>query len=108
MNYNNYENKKILVLLSLYNGEKYVKEQLDSLMNQTISVDVLARDDGSSDRTVEIVDKYTKEHNNIRLIKGENIGFVNSFNLLMMNEIVDDYQWIAFCDQDDVWLPDKI
>lgn len=98
----------VLVILSLYNGEKYIKEQLDSLMNQTIPVFVLARDDGSTDNTIDIVKGYIKNHNNIILLEGENKGFVKSFNELLMNPMVDNYDWIAFCDQDDVWLPNKL
>ena len=102
---NNDTNDKVLILLSLYNGEKYIEEQLNSLFSQTVPVYILARDDGSTDHTIEIVEKYTKENNNIKLIKGENLGFVKSFNTLLMEEECDNYHWIAFCD---VWLPEKL
>lgn len=104
----NQDNGRVLVLLSLYNGERFLKEQLDSLLNQTVPIDILARDDGSSDHTVDIVKKYAEEYRNISLIQGENLGFVKSFNSLMMSDAVVKYQWIAFCDQDDFWLPDKL
>jgi len=99
---------KVLIFLSLYNGEKYIKEQLDSLLSQTVPVMILARDDGSTDNTVKIVDEYINNHENIMLIKGSNLGFVRSFNSLLSENIADDYEWFAFCDQDDVWLPDKL
>ena len=100
--------KTVLVLLSLYNGEKYIKEQLDSLLNQTMPVFVLARDDGSTDNTTSIIKEYINKYNNIVLIEGENKGFVKSFNELLMNPMVDNFKWIAFCDQDDVWLENKL
>ncbi len=100
--------KKVLVLLSLYNGEKYIIEQLDSLQKQTVPVFILARDDGSTDNTYEIVKKYCEEHKNIKLIKGDNLGFVKSFNVLMQENDVDKYSYVAFCDQDDVWNEDKL
>ncbi|MCI7766574.1 MAG: glycosyltransferase [Oscillospiraceae bacterium] len=99
---------KVLVLLSSYNGEKYIREQLDSLLGQTMPVFILIRDDGSSDRTISIIHEYMAEHDNIKLIEGKNLGFVGSFNSLICNELVDEYEWAAFCDQDDVWLPEKL
>ena len=108
MNDINHDNQKVLVLLSLYNGERFVEKQLDSLLDQTITVDVLARDDGSTDHTVELVEKYIKNNGHIRLIKGDNKGFVQSFNILLMDRVLENYDWIAFCDQDDIWLPQKL
>ncbi|MCI5751016.1 MAG: glycosyltransferase [Oscillospiraceae bacterium] len=99
---------RVLVLLSSYNGEKYIREQLDSLLSQTMPVFILIRDDGSRDSTVSIIREYMERHDNIRLIEGENLGFVGSFNALICNELTDEYEWSAFCDQDDVWLPEKL
>ena len=98
--------KKVTVLISTYNGEKYIKEQLDSILNQTYSnIDILIRDDGSKDSTVEIIKEYQKKYNNIKLKEEENIGFIKSFfKLLEMAE--SDYY--AYCDQDDIWMPNKI
>ncbi|GLG06124.1 glycosyltransferase [Sellimonas catena] len=101
--------KKILILLSTYNGEKYLSEQLDSILNQEgVTIDCLIRDDGSTDRTSEILKKYSDKNKNIKYYLGENIGVVNSFNNLMMRQETNDYEWIAFCDQDDIWLPQKL
>lgn len=99
---------RVLVLLSTYNGEKYVIEQLDSLEKQTVPVFILIRDDGSTDKTVEIVKNYSKNHNNIKLIEGENVGYVESFNKLLLDDEVNRYSYIAFCDQDDVWMEEKL
>lgn len=98
--------KKVAVLISTYNGEKYLKEQLDSILNQTYkNIQIIIRDDGSKDSTVEIVKEYQKKHENIILFEKINIGFIRSFfKLLEMSE--SDYY--AFCDQDDVWMENKI
>ncbi len=98
----------VLVLLSSYNGEKFIKEQIESLLKQTMPVFVLIRDDGSTDNTVSIISDFTQKCDYIKLIKGENIGYIGSFNALINNDLVDEYEWIAFCDQDDVWLPSKL
>ena len=74
--------KKVVIMLSTYNGEKYLSEQLDSLVNQTYkNIEILIRDDGSKDNTVSIIEKYMKKYKNIRFIKGENKGFIKSFLL---------------------------
>lgn len=99
---------KIVVLLSTYNGEKYLKEQLDSIISQNIdhTVDILIRDDGSKDHTIDIIKDYMKRNANIKLIVGDNIGCTPSFFKLL--EIADQYDYYCICDQDDIWLEDKI
>lgn len=94
---------KILVLMSTYNGEAYVKEQLDSLCNQTVKVDILVRDDGSLDSTVAVLAGYGDR---IKHYSGDNLGFCHSF-LNLVKTASDDYDYYMFCDQDDVWLPEK-
>ena len=98
---------KVQVLLSTYNGEKYLKEQLDSLLAQDYpNIDILIRDDGSKDSTKQILTGY-ENHKNIRVIYGSNIGITASF--LELLKISDpEAEFLAFCDQDDVWLKDKI
>lgn len=96
---------KTLILLSTYNGEKYLREQLDSLLLQK-DVDILIRDDGSTDKTVDILEEYSNLNENILYYCGNNLGYAKSFwNLLIQK---DDYKYYAFCDQDDIWLKDKI
>jgi rhamnosyltransferase len=99
---------KALILMSVYQGEKYLRQQLDSLLSQTYPADILIRDDGSKDGTSDIIYEYQKKYSNIYYYRESNVGFIKSFNNLLSNKMVDDYQWIAFCDQDDVWLPDKV
>ena len=97
---------KVCVLVSTYNGEKYLEEQLQSVyVQEGVDVDILVRDDGSTDRTCEILDNW---QNQGKLIwyKGNNLGFALSFMDLLVNAPESDYY--AFCDQDDIWLPEKI
>lgn len=103
---------KILVLLSTYNGEKYICEQLDSLIEQTgVDVTILVRDDGSSDNTPDYLIKYqSKFPDKIIVDLAENRGCTASFMALMKLAVekYGDYDYYAFSDQDDVWLPDKL
>lgn len=97
---------KVIVLLSTYNGEEYLQEQLESIYSQTYSnIEILVRDDNSKDNTKSIL-KEAEEDGKIKLITGENVGFVNSFFELLKQASQADYY--AFADQDDIWEKDKI
>ena len=97
---------KVVVLLSTYNGEKYLREQLNSLINQSYKdVDILVRDDGSSDSTKKILDEY-KNAGKLDWYAGENLGASMSFWHLLHH--CHDADYYAFCDQDDVWDKDKL
>lgn len=99
---------KIAVLVSTYNGERFLDLQLKSLAEQTVKecMTVYIRDDGSTDSTFEIIDKW-KEKLDIILYKEKNAGPALSFWKLLMNpKIQADYY--AFCDQDDIWDSDKL
>lgn len=86
--------------------------QLDSLLAQEgVELRVLARDDGSSDRTREILTAYKERHPlNFEIMEGENVGFAMSFTRLLERAVerYGDADYFAFCDQDDVWLPNKL
>ena len=99
--------KKVAILLSTYNGEKYLKEQLDSILAQTYTnFELIIRDDGSKDNTVKIIKEYIeKTDKEITLIEGKNLGFIKSFFDLLKRGDADYY---AYADQDDIWLPNKI
>lgn len=101
---------KVLVLLSSYNGERYIREQIESILSQ-IGVDVLLliRDDGSVDRTCDVLDYYVR-FKNVEIQKGENLGFVKSFSKLveMAQKYYERVDYYAFSDQDDVWFPKKL
>lgn len=101
--------KKVQVLLSAYNGEQYISEQIQSILHQThAAVSILIRDDGSTDKTMELLDQWVTTHpDKIKLIKGTNVGVVSSFfELLHAADAGADY--CCFCDQDDVWLDHKV
>ena len=102
--------EKVLILLSTYNGEKYLEEQLNTILNQTteeISVSIIIRDDGSSDNTIKIINKYINDYDCIKLIKGKNLGPALSFRELI-NLADETYSFYAFADQDDIWVKGKI
>lgn len=95
---------KIAVLLSSYNGEKYIKEQINSILSQRgVEVFLIVRDDGSTDKTVDILRSYGE---GISFYTGKNIGVRASFFDLIKN--APDADFYAFSDQDDVWLPEKL
>lgn len=100
----------IEILLPVYNGEKYLKEQIESFFNQTNQDWFLKiRNDGSKDGYHEIIKEYC-DHYPDKIVEidspSENVGLVQSLNYLIEATPHGDY--IMFSDQDDVWLPDKI
>lgn len=99
---------KVQILLSTYNGKRFLHTQLDSLLNQNYTdLDILIRDDGSTDGTPELLQEYAASHPNITCIQGTNLGAMGSFFALMQAaDTSADY--FAFCDQDDYWKKDKI
>lgn len=102
-------NEHVVILLSTYNGQRYLSQQLDSLCRQTFShFSILIRDDGSSDASVEVVKGYVARYENIKLIAGENLGVVRSFLELLKAAPSSPQHYYAFCDQDDVWQPEKL
>lgn len=100
-------NKKVEVLMSTYNGERFLKEQIDSILNQEdVEITLMIRDDGSTDGTINIINEVVKQNNNVTMYKGENLGPARSFMDLIYNSNEADYY--AFADQDDVWDSKKI
>ena len=98
---------KVAVVLSTYNGERYLEQQLDSILGQDHeNLHIFIRDDGSTDGTLDILERY-EERDQITLIRGENIGVTGSF-LECVKKVPQDVPYIALSDQDDVWHLDKI
>lgn len=100
------EKMGVSVLLSTYNGEKYLNQQLDSLLSQTYkNFEIIARDDDSQDKTLEILHFY-----NITIIDSKkNLGAKGSFGALLEYAAQNtESEYFMFCDQDDVWENDKI
>lgn len=99
--------KSVVVLLSTYNGEKYLADQIDSLLKQEgVRLSIIARDDGSKDSTVSILKEYSIKYGNFSYYEGVNCGPAKSFLDLVKKAPEADYY--AFCDQDDVWDTDKL
>ncbi|NQN53668.1 glycosyltransferase family 2 protein [Streptococcus suis] len=100
---------KVNILMSTYNGQQFLREQIRSIQEQTFTDwTLLIRDDGSSDKTREIIEELEKEDSRIRFIEKDshkNLGVIKSFHRLLRYEKADFY---FFSDQDDVWLPDKL
>ena len=102
---------KVAILLSSYNGEKFIAEQVDSLLAQEgVDIHIIVRDDGSTDNTVDIIKEFKAAHpGKIELIEGANVGWCKSFFLLVEYAAQKtECEFYAFCDQDDIWLPDKL
>lgn len=97
------------ILLAAYNGENYIAEQLDSILQQTCrDFRIIIRDDGSRDSTCSILRRYEAEHpDRIRVMVNQpttGAAKKNFFQLLSDS----DSEYVMFCDQDDIWGPDKI
>jgi len=105
-------NIHVSVLLSSYNGEAFIEEQISSILNQRgVTVSLTVRDDGSTDNTVTILKQLASQHLNICLLAGDNLGVANSFFSLLKNAYVDknsSIQFYSLSDQDDVWNSDKL
>lgn len=105
------ESQRVVILMASYNGEKYIESQIKSIILQTHTNWVLyIADDQSTDRTIEIIDTYSKKDSRISYaINPVRYGYAgrNFFELLLATSL-DDFQYIAFSDQDDIWYPTKI
>ncbi|MCC9724009.1 glycosyltransferase family 2 protein, partial [Streptococcus agalactiae] len=97
------------ILMATYNGEKFLAQQIESIQKQTFKEwNLLIRDDGSSDKTCDIIRNFTAKDSRIRFInenEHHNLGVIKSFFTLVNYEVADFY---FFSDQDDVWLPEKL
>jgi glycosyltransferase involved in cell wall biosynthesis len=101
-------NRRVNVLLSTFNGEKFLPELLDSLKRQSHEDWLLSvRDDGSTDGTLEILKIYRSSFPGMRISTGTNIGVIDSF-FTLLRDGDPSCSFFAFCDQDDVWKPDKL
>lgn len=98
----------VCVLMSTYNGEKFLEEQIDSILNQRdVDVHLVIRDDGSTDKTVSIIRSYIQKNaGRVELLEGKNIGYEKSFDTLL--RYVSGYDYYAFSDQDDIWDNNKL
>ena len=87
----------VLILMSTYNGEAYLRKQLDSILHQDkLKVHLMVRDDGSTDHTCDILAEYGEKYRSFSILAEKALSFP---------EPVDYY---AFSDQDDIWMPNKL
>jgi glycosyltransferase involved in cell wall biosynthesis len=102
----------VTILLATYNGERYLREQIDSLLAQTHPVRVLARDDGSRDGTVSILRDYAERWpQRFALLEDDSGTGHAKWNFLRLTDTavqIPGIDYLAFADQDDVWMPEKI
>lgn len=94
---------KVSVILPAYNGEKFIAAAVDSVLGQTYTdYEIIVVDDGSKDRTAEILSRYGKK---IKVVSQQNGGIAKARNIAIENS---KGEYLAFLDQDDIWLPDKL
>lgn len=101
---------RVTVLLATYNGERFLDAQMNSLADQTVGrIDVLASDDGSTDGTLAMLEAWRERWDKGRfsIVRGPSAGFAANFRSLVTQPGIEG-DYVAFCDQDDIWLPDKL
>ncbi len=99
--------KTVSVVMCTYNGAEFIREQLDSIINQTYPIhELIVQDDCSTDETVAIIKEYMEKYSFIKLyINEHNLGFNQNFKSACMKATGD---FVAISDQDDVWFPEKL
>jgi glycosyltransferase involved in cell wall biosynthesis len=98
--------KKISVIIPIYNGEKYITETIQSIISQTYPIfEIIVINDGSTDGSLQIIENISKEFSNVIILNQKNSGPAAARNNGIRNS---SGEYIAFCDADDIWVPDKI
>ena len=97
----------ISIAMATYNGDKYIKEQIDSILNQTIQdFEIVICDDCSTDGTVRILHEYAKNDKRFHIYQNEdNLGFKKNFEKAIT---LCQGEYIALSDQDDIWMPNHL
>lgn len=96
----------VSVAIATYNGEQFLRDQLDSIYNQTYkNIEVIITDDCSTDGTFEILEEYSQKYGLSYYINKKRLGFVRNFEQALS---LCRGEYIALADQDDIWLPEKI
>lgn len=110
----NINENRAVIFMATYNGEKYIQEQLESISNQTFKDwDLIISDDGSTDHTVDIAKEYAQnEQHTIKIIEnnGKHGAYLNFYNAMrwLLKQDENPYLYFFYCDQDDIWMPDKM
>jgi glycosyltransferase involved in cell wall biosynthesis len=98
--------KLVSVAIATYNGEMFLKKQIDSILSQTYkNIEIIVVDDCSSDRTIELLKEFERIYGIKLYLNIKNLGFIKNFEKAV-SLCSGDY--IALSDQDDIWLPNKI
>lgn len=101
------EKFRIAILVATYNGEKYIEEQIKSLQKQTVSnINIIINDDMSKDGTFSKIKQFVEKDSRIKISQVKCGGACENFLYLLREN--RDYDWFFFCDQDDVWYPQKV
>lgn len=103
---------KVYIIMATYNGDKYIEDQIKSIINQSYkNWELVIRDDCSKDNTLNILEKFEEKDPRIKVLRDnrKNLGCTQNFNVLL-NELttIEDCEYILFADQDDFWLENKI
>ena len=105
-------NNQVAVLLATFNGQKFISEQLESILSQkNVNLDIYISDDGSNDNTLHILKRFQEKSSNIKIIqeKQNHIpGPANNFYFLINNVDFIKYDFVALSDQDDIWPEYKL
>lgn len=97
---------KVTVLMSTFNGDKYLRDQIESILGQEgVNVNLIVRDDGSTDNTIAVLNDYSNK-GLLKWYSGENFGAAKSFFDLL--DVSPESDYYAFSDQDDVWIKEKL
>lgn len=103
----NADTPRVSVVICTYNGGKYLRDQLDSVIGQTCPLhEIIIQDDKSTDDTMTIAKEYAAHHTNIHIHVNTDVHGINGNFFSAMKKATGEY--IAICDQDDIWEPDKI
>lgn len=103
------EDKKVVILVAVYNGGKYLEELVESLISQTYkNIKIVLSDDGSTDNSTELIETLAKKDARIeRYRSGEKFGSA-AMHFMHLIKAFQDEEYVCLCDQDDVWKPDKV
>lgn len=100
---------KVCVVMSAYNAEAYLETQIESILAQEgVDVTLHVRDDGSSDRTVSMLEAYAAADNRVSVISGPNLKPLMGFMTALGSAMQFDCEFFSFSDADDYWMPDKL
>jgi glycosyltransferase involved in cell wall biosynthesis len=104
------DSEPVVILMATYNGARFLQDQLESIAAQDhTNWHLVISDDGSTDQTGAIAASFAVQSPKVRLQTGPRAGATANFmSLLARQPICTPQNWIAFCDQDDVWLPDRL